>query len=68
MTNDKNGKIKGATVVEKEDRIYELTDEDEILNNKFFDAETTEEETQIRNRKFAIAQEFTDLCKPIELN
>ncbi|KUO52400.1 MAG: peptidase S7 [Desulfitibacter sp. BRH_c19] len=66
--HDKDGKIRGATVIEKADRIFELTDEDEVLNSKFFGAETTEEETQIRNRKFAIAQEFTDLCKPIELN
>lgn len=66
--HDKDGRIRGATVIEKADRIFELTDEDEVLNSKFFGAETTEEETQIRNRKFAIAQEFTDLCKPIELN
>lgn len=66
--HDKDGVIRGATVVEKDSRIFELTDEDEVLNNKFFDSETTDEETNIRNRKFAIAQEFTDLCKPIELN
>ncbi|WP_035268319.1 hypothetical protein [Desulfitibacter alkalitolerans] len=66
--HDKDGNIRGATVIEKASRIFELTDEDEVLNNKFFDAETTEEESHIRNRKFAIAQEFTDLCKPIELN
>lgn len=65
--HDKNGNIRGATVIEKTNRIFELTDEDELLNNKFFDAETTQEESEIRNRKFAIAQEFTDLCKPIEL-
>ena len=66
--HDKDGNIRGATVIEKANRIFELTDEDESLNNKFFDAETTQEESEIRNRKFAIAQEFTDLCKPIELN
>ena len=66
--HDKDGNIRGATVIEKVDRIFELTDEDEMLNNKFFDAETTGEESDIRNRKFAIAQEFTDLSKPIELN
>ncbi|MEW6623288.1 MAG: peptidase S7 [Bacillota bacterium] len=65
--HDKDGRIRGATVVEKSDRIFELSDEDETLNNKFFDAETTEEEASIRNRKFAIAQEFTDLCKSIVL-
>lgn len=65
--HDQDGEIKGATVIEVEDRLYQLADEDERLNIAFFDAGTPEEEAEIRNRKFGIAQEYTGLCKPIEL-
>lgn len=65
--HDAAGNIRGATVIEVTDRLYELADEDERLNLQFFDADTPEEEAKIRNRKFGIAQEYTDLCKPIQI-
>lgn len=65
--HDQDGEIKGATVIEVEDRLYRLADEDEKLNLAFFEAGTPEAEADIRNRKFGIAQEYTGLCKPIEL-
>ncbi|MDS1029917.1 peptidase S7 [Bacillota bacterium LX-D] len=64
---DKDGVIRGATVIEAEDKLFELADEDEILNLNFFEAKTPEEEAEIRNRKFGIAQDYTGLCKTIEL-
>ncbi|MHB1126021.1 MAG: peptidase S7 [Bacillota bacterium] len=65
--HDRDGRIRGATVVEHTSRLFELADEDESLGLKFFEAETADEEAEIRNRKFGIAQEYTDLCKPIEI-
>lgn len=65
--HDQDGNIKGATVIEVEDRLYRLADEDERLNLAFFEAGTPEAEAEIRNRKFGIAQDYTGLCKPIEL-
>jgi len=65
--HDKDGKIRGATVIEVSDKLYELSDEDEALNAEFFEADTPEQEAKIRNRKFGIAQEYTSLCKPIEV-
>ncbi|MHB1419023.1 MAG: peptidase S7 [Bacillota bacterium] len=65
--HDRDGHIRGATVVEHTSRLFQLADEDETLGLKFFKAETPEEEAEIRNRKFGIAQEYTDLCKPIEI-
>lgn len=65
--HDKHGKVRGATVVESTPRLFQLADEDESLNLAFFQADTPEEETNIRNRKFGIAQEYTNLCKPIEI-
>lgn len=65
--HDQDGELKGATVIEVEDRLYQLADEDERLNIAFFEAATPEAEAEIRNRKFGIAQEYTGLCKPIEL-
>ncbi|HEX3032827.1 MAG TPA: peptidase S7, partial [Bacillota bacterium] len=60
--------VRGATVVEVTDRLFQLADEDEQLAQDFFAAETPEEEAEIRNRKFGIAQEYTSLCKAIEIN
>ncbi|WP_227766703.1 hypothetical protein [Zhaonella formicivorans] len=65
--HDKDGSIQGATVIEVTDQLFELADEDEILNLQFFTAKTPEEEAQIRNRKFGIAQDYTGLCKTIEI-
>lgn len=66
--HDKDGYIRGATVIEATDDLFRLADEEEHLNIKFFGAETPEEEAEIRNRKFGIAQDYTGLCKPIEIN
>ncbi|GAW91046.1 peptidase S7 [Calderihabitans maritimus] len=65
--HDQKGEITGASVIESSDRLFALADEDELLSLKFFDARTPQEEAEIRNRKFGIAQEYTDLCKPIEI-
>lgn len=65
--HDKDGTIQGATVIEVSDKLFDLADEDEQLNLKFFDAKTPEEEAEIRNRKFGVAQDYTSLCKTIEL-
>lgn len=65
--HDNEGKVRGATVIEDVKEVFDFADEDERLNLKFFDAETPEEEAEIRNRKFGVAQEYTNLCKPIEI-
>lgn len=65
--HDNEGNVKGATVIEASDQLFELADEDERLNIKFFDVDTPEQEADIRNRKFGVAQEYTNLCKPIEI-
>lgn len=65
--HDNDGRVRGATILENTEKIYEYADEDEELNLKFFEADTPEEEAEIRNRKFGIAQEYTNLCKPIEI-
>jgi hypothetical protein len=65
--HDKDGQIRGASVILKTDRLFQLADEDERLSQQFFGAETPEEETNIRNRKLGIAQEYTDLSIPIAL-
>jgi hypothetical protein len=65
--HDAEGKVKGATVIEVSDKLYDLADEDEELSQAFFTANDPEEESIIRNRKFGIAQEYTALCKPIEI-
>lgn len=65
--HDKDGNVKGATVIEATERLHALADEDEELGQQFFTAETPDQEADIRNRKFGIAQEYTSLCKPIEI-
>jgi hypothetical protein len=65
--HDQLGKVKGATVIEAVKEVYSFADEDEELGLKFFEAKTPEEESVIRNRKFGVAQEYTNLCKPIEI-
>lgn len=65
--HDQQGNIRGATVIQHNDQLFTLADEDEELSQKFFEAGTPQAETEIRNRKFGIAQEYTNLCLPIEL-
>lgn len=65
--HDSEGKLRGATVIETVKEVYDFADEDEELNLRFFEAHTAEEEAEIRNRKFGVAQEYTNLCKPIEI-
>jgi len=65
--HDPEGKVKGATVIEVSEKLYDLADEDEQLSQAFFTADDPEEEASIRNRKFGIAQEYTALCKTIEI-
>lgn len=60
--------IKGATVIEPEHAVTELADEYEEVGQKFYLANTPEEETIIRKKRFQIVQQYTDLCKPIEIN
>jgi hypothetical protein len=66
--HDKDGRIRGATVLEPSDKMFELFMEDEELSLRFFQAETAQEETEIRNRQFGIAQEFTNLCKELVIS
>lgn len=65
--HDNEGQTKGATVIEVVDQVFDFADEDEDLGLKFFEVETPEEEAEVRNRKFGVAQEYTNLCKPIEI-
>ncbi|WP_018250070.1 hypothetical protein [Orenia marismortui] len=65
--HDKDGAIKGATVIELLPKVADLADEYEEVGQKYYAAETPEEEAEIRKRRFGIAQEYTDLCKPLEL-
>jgi rRNA processing protein Krr1/Pno1 len=65
--HDKDGKIKGATVIDPSVKCMSLADEYEELGQKFFEAETREEEADLRNRRFGIAQEYTNLSREIEL-
>ena len=66
--HNKKGEIRGVSVIELCDRLCELADENENLEQKFFEAETPEEELKIRKRRYKIAQEFTDLCKQVEVD
>lgn len=66
--HDAEGKVKGATVIEVSEKLYDLADEDEQLSQAFFTVDDPKEEASIRNRKFGIAQEYTALCKTIEIH
>jgi len=66
--HDSKGDIRGATVIEYENIIGKLADEYEELEQLFFETRTAEEEATLRKRRYEIAQEFTDLCRKIELN
>ena len=65
--HDKDGQVKGATVIETQDKVTDLADEYEEVGQKYYEVDTPEEEAKIRKRRFGIAQEYTDLCKPIEI-
>ena len=65
--HDRHGEIKGATVIGLDPKVAELADEYEDVGQKFFLARTPQEEAEIRKKRFAIAQEYTDLCKTIEI-
>lgn len=65
--HDKNGDIQGATVIELNEALIKLGDKSEELDTAFFAAKTAQEETKIRNLMFGVSQEYTNLCKPIEI-
>ena len=65
--HDEKGTIKGGKVVHPSSELFKLADEKEKIDQKFFEVETSSEEVEIRKRRYEIAQEFTDLCKKIEL-
>ncbi len=65
--HDRGGRTKGATVIEASSACMDLMDEGERLDEAFFAAETSADETEIRNRQFGIAQEFTNLCREIPI-
>ncbi len=65
--HNRHGELRGATAIELDPKVAELADEYEDVGQKFFLAATPEEEADIRKKRFAIVQEYTDLCKPIEI-
>jgi len=65
--HDKEGRIRGATVIELNDALIELGDESEELDCAFFSAQTPQEEANIRNLMFGVSQQYTNLCNPIEI-
>ena len=62
-----DGQLKGGTVIELAARVFDLADQYEDVGQRFFQATTPEEEAKIRKQRFTIVQEYTDLCKPIEI-
>ena len=65
--HDKDGEIKGATVIEVLPEVANLAEEYEKVSQKYYEADTPAEEAEIRKRRFGISQEYTDLCKAIEI-
>lgn len=65
--HDKDGKIRGATVIELNDVLIELGDKSEDLDTAFFTAKTPKQEADIRNLMFGVSQQYTNLCKQIEI-
>ncbi len=65
--HDKTGEIKGVMAVRKSDKLFQLADENEALEQEFFRVEDPEAEVKLRKRRYNIAQEFTDLCRQLEL-
>ncbi len=65
--HDQEGNIKGATIVNYSEKLSQLINEYEEVDQLFFKAETQAEESEIRKRRYQIAQEFTDLCMELEI-
>ncbi len=65
--HDKKGEMRGATVIEARPEVGQLADEHEELGQAFYQADSPARESEIRKRQFGIAQEYTDLCDPIEI-
>ncbi|MFW6271015.1 MAG: peptidase S7, partial [Bacillota bacterium] len=65
--HDDQGIIKGVNVVEPSKKLFKLANEKEKLEQKFFEVNKSEEEVVLRKRRYEIAQEFTDLCREIEI-
>ncbi|MFP4661500.1 MAG: peptidase S7 [Halanaerobiales bacterium] len=66
--HDRDGNIKGATIIDYSQEMGELIDEYEELDQLFFQAETQVEEAKIRKKRYQIAQDFTDLCRSLEIS
>jgi len=65
--HDEKGDIKGVMTIKMQDRLFELADENEYLEQQFFKVQKPEEEVKLRKRRYKIAQEFTDLCDQLKL-
>lgn len=65
--HDQEGNIKGATIIKYSEKLAQLINEYEEVDQLFFKAETQAEESEIRKRRYQIAQEFTDLCIELEI-
>ncbi|MFW6301127.1 MAG: peptidase S7 [Bacillota bacterium] len=65
--HDEKGDIKGVMAIKTQDRLFELADENEYLEQQFFKVQKPEEEVKLRKRRYKIAQEFTDLCDQLKL-
>ena len=65
--HNEDGEIKGVMAVQKSDRLFQLADENEELEQRFFEVEDPETEVKLRKKRYSIAQEFTDLCQQLEL-
>ncbi|MTI60776.1 MAG: peptidase S7 [Firmicutes bacterium] len=65
--HDRDGIIKGATVIEFSSKLNILADKYEMIEQKFYQADNPADETRLRKQKYKIAQEFTELCKEIKI-
>ncbi|WP_027339118.1 hypothetical protein [Halonatronum saccharophilum] len=65
--HNKDGKVKGATVIETTTKLAQLDKEYEQANNRYNDAQSPEEEIKYRNRLHDIDKEYTNLSKPIKI-
>jgi len=65
--HNEKGEIKGVMAIGPNDKLFRLADENEELEQKFFEVDNPEEEAQLRKRRYKIAQEFTDICSQLEM-
>lgn len=65
--HDKDGIIKGATVIEFTSKLNSLADKYEMIQQEFYQAGNPTDETRLRKQKYEIAQKFTELCKEIKI-